>query len=275
MNYEKLLLVVGVLAVISQNTTVVFISAILLVGIPLFFFALIVFCNLLAMYPAVLLHRATGKWILSIPAAALGVVAVEYGVPAYADYHVRAYERALQANDFGPSAVPVSGDVEIRITGEPIAVDAKTMCESFCRTLLSSAKVKKVYVTNDRKAFAIELNHPGCRLAEDTPKGQRTHAFSHCYYASETKTVPRTHYSFIIERPAYGQYRSPLLPWRIDEEKTVETFVDGKLIASDKLISAEVASSPLFFNLKFSGGAPDDWHTVKKPYESRISRFVQ
>lgn len=274
MNYEKLLLVVGCMALISQSTTVVFILSMLLVGIPLLF-AMIVFCNLLAMYPAVLLHRATGKWFLSLPAAALGVVAVEYGVPAYAHYHVRSYERALQAADFGPAAVPVSGDVEIRITGKRLTVDAETMCEDLCRTLLSSTKVQKVYVTNERKAYAVELNHPGCRLVEDTPKGRRTHPFSHCYYASETKTVPSTNYSFVLERPAYGRYRSPLLPWRINEEKTVETFVGDKRIASDKLISAEVARSPLFFSLKFSQGAPDDWYTVKKPYESRVNRLLQ
>jgi hypothetical protein len=275
MNYEKLLLAVGCMALISQSTTVVFISTMLLVGIPLLF-AMIVFCNLLAMYPAVLLHRATGNWLLSIPAAALGVVAVEYGVPAYAQYNVQAHEHALRANDFGPDKIPISGEVEIQIEGKRLYLDeADEMCDDLCRGLLSRDGIRKVYVSNFTKAFAIELNHPGCRLVEDTPQGQRTHGFSHCYYAAEIKTVPPTEYTLRLNRPAITYNRWPLSPWFIQEEKTVETYWGNKRIASDKFISAEVASSPLFFNLKFSQGAPGDWYTAKSPYESRISRLLQ
>ncbi len=94
MRYEKLLVIVGVLAIISLSPGITFVLSLLITGIPLLF-AMTAFVYLLAIYPAARLRRSRQPlWLVALVLVS-GLVLVGYGVPLLACARYQSAEKAV------------------------------------------------------------------------------------------------------------------------------------------------------------------------------------
>lgn len=264
LRYEKLLAIVGVMAIISLSGEITFLLSMLVIGFPLLF-AITAFVYLLAMYPAVRLRRSGSRRWIVVLALLSGLVIVGFGVPLLARARLQIAERSVQGDDFEKPFELVEDHIALVLDERDVSrsqpATVRAPCDEACQGLLRLRRISKVYVTTPAASVAYTLPDKSCALQERMKHGlEINHPISRCYASEDVASVPRT--AVVITEtklreivPRRNEWF--FLPWWLESVSRTEVAVNSVLIASKTFIDGEVASAPLYFDYAFDGGATD------------------
>lgn len=264
MRYEKLLAIVGAMALLSLSGKLTFLLSMLVVGIPLFF-AITAFVYLLAMYPAVRLQRSKKPRWMVVPALLSGLVVVGFGVPLLAHVRWIVAEKSIQADDFVKPLALVEDHISLVLDEPDVSrsqpATIKAPCSEACQGLLRLPRISTVYVTTPAATVAYRLPDKNCVLHETPKHGLEIHhPIARCYVSEEVNSVPQT---AVVVRETKLRDLVPVendwsfLPWWFKTASKVEVIVNSVPVATETFIDGEVASAPLYFDYAFSSGVPE------------------
>ncbi len=295
--FEKLLVVVGLMAVMSLSAGLTLMGAFLLVGIPLFF-AMTAFVYLLAVYPAILLHRRGCTVALVASLAAATVTFVAFGVPALATWHFQSFEGSVQSHSLrkaepftfheGAAVIDVTdvGDHPSYAGSSQVA-----LWISVPVVIARDSRIQRVFVASKSGIASYTIKYPNCALSETRGSSTLTQPFEHCF-DYETVNGPLSSVVLTIV-PVRSKNRNDPYFYLVDHFRQFKPWIHrdtfkvhvyggdeqkSNLVILKNFVRAEIATWPLQFLHTWSQGTPNHLalhRVLSQSWEERTYKLIE